>query len=171
MSHPFYICGHNVSYLDVKCCYKQATFVGSFKAIKLNDSLFFYSLFLTLSLFVFSIFLPLCCLSLVFTYLWSVSHSVSVSVFFFSPFLFLWGCGWKPSLNISVLHFLSFFMLPLFSRPLWCVCGFVIIPFGWAHRRRCAGTRMHLRTHHVYTHSHSVFLYWRPEASTCKRAF
>lgn len=93
MPHPFYICGHNVSYLDVKCCYKQATFVGSFKAIKLNDSLFFYSLFLTLSLFVFSIFLPLCCLSLVFTYLWSVSHSVSVSVFFFSPFLFLWGCG------------------------------------------------------------------------------
>lgn len=95
-------------------------------------------------------FNPCCADSFVFTYLSSVSCSVCLSLF-----AFLLGRGWKPSpfyfflqrlLNISVLHFLSLFyapslFFPLPPRPLWCVCGFVIIPFGWAHRLRCTSTR------------------------------
>lgn len=79
------------------------------------------------SLSVFNIFLPLCCLSFVFTYLWSVFYSCSVSFLFLSFSLSL-GIGMKTkpvifflqrALNISVLHFFffSFYVLPLFFQP------------------------------------------------------
>lgn len=97
-------------------------FKGSFKSIKLNDSVF-YSTFLTLSLSVFNVFLPLCCLSFVFTYLWSVSYSVSVSVFLSLPLCLSLGMRMKTkpvlfflqrALNISVLHFSLSFLCSLF---------------------------------------------------------
>lgn len=38
-----------------------------------------------------------------------------------------------------------------FPVALWCVCGFVIILFGWAHRRGCAGSTVHMCTHTLLT--------------------
>lgn len=154
--------------------HKQATFVSSFQAIQLNNALFSILFFFSSSFSVFNVFLPLCCLSFVFTYLWSVFYSCSVSFLFlsFSPSLGI-GMKTKPvifflqrALNISVLHFFSsLFMCSLFffPRPLWCVCGFVIIPFGWAHKRRCAGP-------HALTHTtRSLFSYQRHPI--CNRTF
>lgn len=80
----------------------------------------------------------LLCLSLVLSLLFNLSLGTQMKskpVYFFLQRL----------LNISVLHFALFSVLPLFfslfPRPLWCVFGFVIIPFGWAHRLRCTSSR------------------------------
>lgn len=113
--------------------HKQATFVSSFQAIQLNNALFSILFFFSSSFSVFNVFLPLCCLSFVFTYLWSVFYSCSVSFLFlsFSPSLGI-GMKTKPvifflqrALNISVLHFFSsLFMCSLFffsQAPLMCL--------------------------------------------------
>lgn len=86
----FYVC---VAILLWNAVYKQATFVGSFKTIKLNDSLF-STLFLSLSL----IFSCPCAVSLLCSLICGLSLILCLFLSFFSPFLFLWGCGWKPSL-------------------------------------------------------------------------
>lgn len=94
------------------------------------------------------------------------------------PLSLSWGCAWKPSLFYFFFFrgcwifqfciFLSlFFVFPLFffPRPLWCVCGFVIIPFGWAHRLRYAGSRS--RTHtRTRARARSVFSYKKAVTST-----
>lgn len=105
-------------------------------------------------LFVVCLLFCVCfCLLLLFSHSLSLSLSLGMQMKTKPVLFFL-----QRALNISVLHFLSFYVLSLFfSKPLWCVCGFVIIPFGWAHRRRCGGTHMHLALSH--THSHWLWLF------------
>lgn len=134
----------------------------------------FFTLFLTISLSVFNIFLPLCCLSLVFTYLWSVSYSVSVSVsfFFLSPFLFLW--GWKPSLFYFFFRGRWIFQFCIFSLFM-CSLFFFFFPGPFdvsvdslsfrldeltdADARVLACTCAHTHTPRLHTHTLTLCLF------------
>lgn len=134
-------------------------FKGSFKSIKLNDC---FLLYLFNSFSVFNIFLPLCCLSFVFTYLWSVSYSVSVSVFLSLPFVFLWGCGWKPSLFYFFFRGRWIFQFCI-SLSLFCAPSFFQAPL------MCLWIRYHsvwmssqtwMREHsHALSHTHTLCLF------------
>lgn len=147
------MCSASVSYPDVTCLSKTGHIWRQFKTVKLSDSAFSYT-FLTLSISIFNIVLASCCISFLFL-ICGLSSILCLSPLCLSlgmrmktkPVLFFL----QRALNISVLHFHCLFLCSLFfPRPLWCVCGFVIIPFRWAHRLRYTCTPSYSLTHSLF---------------------